>query len=240
MPEAAALREIVDLGGPFDTNEPEPPHTWQHSPNRSRRTGAVDMIVLHCTAGANTAGAVATLCDPKREASAHIVIPDPSKPGEPQKTVRLVPDEFAAWHARSSLSIGGRTGVNSRSLGIELVNTAMAEDPYHPWQVEECARWCRYWMDKFPIRWIVTHAYLDPSRRRDPCITFPWKLFLDKVLEKFQLPTEAVHLVVSVNGKVVDADVEIRDGSTWGELRPIVEALGGTIKKNGNHIEITK
>ena len=68
----------------------------QHpSPNYGSRYGwKPDRIVNHITAGSTAAGALATLCDPKREASAHFVI---DKDGHfysfqvcrPQNTARL-------------------------------------------------------------------------------------------------------------------------------------------------------
>ncbi len=65
----------------------------QHpSPNHSSRSGwKPDLIVEHITAGSTAAGAIATLCDPAREASAHFVV-------DRDGTVyQLVPLDRAAW-----------------------------------------------------------------------------------------------------------------------------------------------
>jgi N-acetyl-anhydromuramyl-L-alanine amidase AmpD len=233
---AAALKELYELdphtgvGAEWILTPILPPNTWKPTPNCSNRgSHAIDTIVIHCTAGGNTAGAVATLCDPKRGASAHIVIPDDKTPGEPDKTLRLVADEKKAWHCRKTVLFKGESDVNARSFGIEIVNRATEDDPYSDWQVKEAARWCAYWIEKFPIRYIVTHAYLDPARRADPCVTFPWAKFiteLQSLIAVKPIEHENKPLVIEVNGTVIDADAEIHEGATWIELRPVAEALG--------------
>lgn len=234
MSEAAALKELVTLDPDLvRSNEPLPPALVKSTPNKKLRAPGtrIDTIVLHCTAGSSSAGALSRLQDPAAEASAHLVIPDDSVAGEPRKTTQLVPDEYEAWHCRKVL-FQGTLGVNYRSLGIEIVNTAMAEDPYTAWQVAETARWCRYWIAKHPIRYLVTHAYLDPSRRRDPCATFPWLAFLNLVTHDSAPPVErsqpAIRLLV--RGKEIAADPEVQDGTLKAALRPVVEALGFQIQ----------
>lgn len=225
---AAALRKVHTLDRSLiRLDEPLPDFGWVRSPNQGKRSASkIDTIVLHCTAGGNTAGALSRLLDSSAKASSHIVIPEKGKKGEPDKTQRLVADENAAWHCRA-VPFQGVTGVNGRSLGIEIVNTAMADDPYTDWQVEECARWCRYWCSKHPIQYIVTHGYLDPSRRSDPCVTFPWEKFLGLVESgAVHPPAREQPIRIVFNGKPVDADATRQEDSVWCEIRPLVEALG--------------
>lgn len=244
---AAALRELlvvdredikdiaISLTGPDCTRD--------KTPNQSSREGVqIDTIVIHCTAGGNTAGAVATLKDPDRGASAHIVIPRWSqtlKNKEPRETVKLVPDNMKAWHVRKTLWFQGKQDVNARSLGVEIVNTAMEDCPYTEWQIEELLRWCRYWAAVHPIKYIVTHAYLDPERRSDPCVTFPWDSFVKKLLRKGDgdNPTNRV-LKIFVKGEQIDCDAEIQEGSTWAEIKPIIQKLGFSIKFDPEKYEI--
>ncbi len=89
------------------------------SPNCGERRGGARpaMVVLHYTGMETTEAAVALLCDPASEVSAHYVI------SETGAVVRLVPEEMRAWHAGAG-SWGGLGDVNSRSIGIELANTA--------------------------------------------------------------------------------------------------------------------
>lgn len=85
------------------------------SPNRSGKIKP-DILVLHDTAGRlSGTGSVAWLTDRKASASAHLVI---DREG---KVTQLVPFDIAAWHAGRS-TYNGRHGVNSFSIGIELVN----------------------------------------------------------------------------------------------------------------------
>jgi N-acetylmuramoyl-L-alanine amidase len=84
------------------------------SPNRS---GFIDpkFIVMHYTAGHNASGAIQTLTRRGSRASAHVVV---AKDGE---IIQLVPFNVKAWHAGPS-SYKGYNGLNSHSIGIEIVN----------------------------------------------------------------------------------------------------------------------
>jgi N-acetylmuramoyl-L-alanine amidase len=87
------------------------------SPNfEPRPQGTViDTLVLHYTGMETGEAALARLCDPEAKVSAHYVIE------EDGRIFALVPEEMRAWHAGAS-SWCGETDLNSRSIGIELVN----------------------------------------------------------------------------------------------------------------------
>ena len=72
-------------------------------------------IVIHYTAGYTAKSAIQTLTNPNRKGSAHLII---DKDGT---TTQLVPLNIRAWHAGKS-AYRGYKGMNSRSIGIELVN----------------------------------------------------------------------------------------------------------------------
>ncbi len=72
-------------------------------------------LIVHYTAGVSIDGAVNWFLDPVSRASAHIVI------GMDGKIVQMVPFNKRAWHAGKS-TWGNLTGLNSYSIGIELVN----------------------------------------------------------------------------------------------------------------------
>lgn len=225
---AAPLRKVVTLDRSLiRLDEPCPPFVWKLSPNHGKRAASkIDTLVLHCTAGGSTAGAMSRLLDASAKASSHIVIPKKGQPGEPAQTQRLVADEQAAWHCRA-VPFQGVTGVNSRSLGIEIVNTAEPADLYTDWQIDECVRWCRYWCGKHPIQYIVTHGYLDPSRRSDPCMTFPWDAFISRVESgAAHPPARETPIKIMVNGLLLDVDALRQEDSVWCELRPLAEAVG--------------
>lgn len=106
----------------------------QHpSPNHSSRSGwKPDLIVEHITAGSTAAGAIATLCDPAREASAHFVV---DRDGA---VYQLVPLDRAAWangtssaltdkryYGRATLETvrNRRVNANLYTVSIEHANT---------------------------------------------------------------------------------------------------------------------
>lgn len=239
--QAGPLRKIYVIEPHAFVAEPEPPSDTRTSNNFGEREyGPIDTIVIHATASPSSKSVVNWFLNPESGVSSHILIPDPGKPGEPEKTIRFVPDWAKAWHVRREATFQGRNDLNSRSLGIEIQNTCNKDDPYSEWQIEETARWCRYWIQKLPIKYIVTHAWVDPMRRKDPCDTFPWESFLKKV-EKGVI-VDKRPIVVFVNGKKLEMDASFSDGTSYGELRPIVEALGGKIAWDGatKTVKITK
>lgn len=144
------------------------------SPNHGPRRGdgGVDMLVLHYT-GMPTAGdALARMCDPGAEVSAHYMI------DEAGLIHRLVPEERRAWHAGLAFWRGERD-VNSRSIGIELVNPGH-EFGYRPFpepQMEALAALAGGILARHPIpaRNVVGHADVAPVRKTDPGELFDWR-----------------------------------------------------------------
>lgn len=84
------------------------------SPNKSGKIEPI-FIVMHYTAGWTAESAINTLTNPKSKASAHVVV---DYDGE---ITQLVPFNEKAWHAGPS-SYEGYNGLNSYSIGIEIVN----------------------------------------------------------------------------------------------------------------------
>ncbi|MBF6023215.1 N-acetylmuramoyl-L-alanine amidase [Lysobacter niastensis] len=145
----------------------------------------VRAVVIHATAGASSDGAVSVIRD--RKASFHWLVPDENEPQHGQLVWACIPEARAAWHVRNTCSHadvwGGATKVNHWSLGIEVVNTQQASDPFSAWQVEATARIVRYCWAKYPnLKHVVSHARLDPSRRSDPGTAFDWDRFRQLVL----------------------------------------------------------
>jgi hypothetical protein len=93
------------------------PLVWRRSPNFSSRNGAaITHLVWHSTGGAY-AGAVSWLCDPRADASAHLVIREDG--GEVTQLVQL---EDKAWHAAGWN--GFSVGVEHASLGRGFASSA--------------------------------------------------------------------------------------------------------------------
>ena len=84
------------------------------SPNRS---GPITpkFIVMHYTAGWTARSAVNTLTNPSSRASAHVTI------DQNGVVYQHVPFNIKAWHAGPSRHMG-YSGLNSHSIGIEIVN----------------------------------------------------------------------------------------------------------------------
>jgi len=138
------------------------------SPNHGDRRGQrPELIVLHYTGMADGASARARLCDPEAEVSAHWLI------HEGGLTEALVPEDRRAWHAGAG-SWQGRDDVNSRSIGIELVNPGDRPFPERQMAalesllVQIMARW------DIPPEGVIAHSDLAPDRKTDPGPRFDW------------------------------------------------------------------
>ena len=139
------------------------------SPNFGpRRDGLTPtIVVIHYTAMENAQAAVARLCDPDAEVSAHYLI-DRSGP-----VIWMVPEEQRAWHA----GVGewrGHSDINSRSIGIELDN-----DGTHPFPEPQMAA-LEDLLRGIRARWpvaandIIGHSDMAPGRKSDPGPRFDW------------------------------------------------------------------
>ncbi len=87
---------------------------FEATPNMGGPLGA-DYLVMHYTATASAAPAIAALRSKVRAASAHVVVDIDGS------LTQLVPFDRVAWHAGKS-QWAGRSGCNQFSLGIEIAN----------------------------------------------------------------------------------------------------------------------
>lgn len=140
------------------------------SPNCGDRRGGArpDMIVLHYTGMESCAAAHERLCDPGAEVSSHYLV------SETGALWQLVPEAQRAWHAGAG-HWAGVSDVNSRSIGIELVNTGNAPFPEPQMTVLEelmagiMARW------SIPPHRVIAHSDMAPARKSDPGPRFDWR-----------------------------------------------------------------
>ena len=138
------------------------------SPNHGDRRGQrPELIVLHYTGMADGASARARLCDPVAEVSAHWLV------HEDGLTEALVPEDRRAWHAGAG-SWQGRDDVNSRSIGIELVNPG--DRPFPEPQMAALEALLRGVMARWgiPPEGVIAHSDMAPSRKIDPGPRFDW------------------------------------------------------------------
>jgi len=140
-----------------------------------------DTIVIHATAGGSTDGAMSVMRAGK--ASWHYIIPDENEPEHGHHALQCVPLDSAAWHVLSSVKhpTDGKKNINDRSFGIELVNRQDGNDRFSAWQVLVTAQIVTKLRSFYPIKYLVTHAYLDPRRKLDPGNIFPWGTFMEHI-----------------------------------------------------------
>ena len=138
------------------------------SPNHGDRRGQrPELVVLHYTGMADGASARARLCDPAAEVSAHWLI------HENGLTEALVPEDRRAWHAGAG-AWQGRDDVNSRSIGIELVNPG--NEPFPEPQMAALERLLAQIMARWGIgpAGVIGHSDMAPGRKIDPGPRFDW------------------------------------------------------------------
>ena len=145
------------------------------SPNFDERTGLArpDMIVLHYTGMRFSHDALHRLCDPVARVSSHYLV------HENGSIMQLVPEQKRAWHAGVA-SWGGDTDVNSRSVGIEIVNPGheFGYPDFPSRQIAAVTTLCRAILTRniIPSENILAHSDVAPSRKQDPGEKFPWRL----------------------------------------------------------------
>ena len=142
------------------------------SPNHDERAeGPIDILVLHYTGMRTAEEALARLCDPEAKVSAHYTV---DRDG---RVYMHVPEERRARHAGVSYWAGTRD-VNSRSIGIEIVNPGheFGYIPFTEPQIEAVMGLSRDILSRHPITpsRVVGHSDVAPNRKQDPGELFPW------------------------------------------------------------------
>lgn len=144
------------------------------SPNHDARPdGAiVDMLILHYTGMPTGAEAIARLRDPAAKVSAHYMVE------EDGQVFRLVPEDRRAWHAGVS-HWRGQTGLNARSIGIEVANPGHAHG-YRAFTALQMAAVCDLCLEvlarhPIPARNVLAHSDVAPDRKEDPGEFFDWE-----------------------------------------------------------------
>ena len=157
------------------------------SPNWNERPPgtAVDTLILHYTGMRSAQEALDRLCDEAAQVSAHYLI------DEDGAVVALVPEDRRAWHAGRSAWLGG-TGLNDRSIGIELVNPGH-EFGYRAFpeaQIDACLDLGLALVRRWPIpaRRVLAHSDVAPDRKLDPGELFPWRRLAEAGLGLWPAP----------------------------------------------------
>ena len=147
------------------------------SPNFNERKHPLDMLVLHYTGMATGEDALERMCDSKAEVSAHYMV------WEDGRITQLVEEDKRAWHAGVA-SWQGQQDLNSRSIGIEIVNGGhdfRAPDgglpPYPRPQIHALLDLVHDILGRhaIPATRILGHSDIAPLRKQDPGEHFPWE-----------------------------------------------------------------
>jgi N-acetylmuramoyl-L-alanine amidase len=161
------------------------------SPNHGERNNGrvADMILLHYTGMPDVEGAIAQLCTPGTDVSAHYIVL------EDGRIVQSVPEAKRAWHAGVS-SWAGEEDINSCSIGVEIINRG------HDWgypdfpsrQIAAVIALCRgiVLRRKIPAHRVLAHSDVAPSRKKDPGEKFPWHLLANSGVGHWVQPAPIV------------------------------------------------
>ncbi len=148
------------------------------SPNHDARPpeAGIDLLMVHYTGMLTADAALARLCNPASQVSAHYTI------DEDGTVYRHVPEARRAWHAGVSCW-AGVTDLNARSIGIELVNPGHAWG-YRPFRAPQIAALITLGQaivrrHHIPATRVLAHSDVAPARKQDPGELFPWRSLAD-------------------------------------------------------------
>ncbi|MCB1385037.1 MAG: N-acetylmuramoyl-L-alanine amidase [Nitratireductor sp.] len=112
------------------------------------------------------------LCMEESQVSCHYIV------HEDGRIVQMVAEDKRAWHAGAG-SWQGREDVNSRSIGIEIVNGGheFGHPDFPQAQIEAVTALSLDILSRHAIapRNVLAHSDIAPGRKRDPGEKFPWR-----------------------------------------------------------------
>lgn len=104
--------------------------------------------------------------------SAHYVI------GRDGAIFQLVDEKNISYHAGRSQLPDGRTGLNTCSIGIELM-TSFTESPSEL-QIKALTALVNDIKERYPIKYVLRHSDVAPGRKTDPW-NMNWEDFLNRI-----------------------------------------------------------
>jgi len=123
-------------------------------------------LIIHYDASSSAEGAISWMTTKRKtgNVSAHLHI---DRKGN---IVQMVPFNISAWHAGVS-EWKGLVGLNSHSIGIELLNTGTQE--YTPEQIKALTEVAEALVEEYKLKEILGHSDISPGRKIDPGKQFP-------------------------------------------------------------------
>ena len=143
----------------------------------TKKIRKIKYVIIHYTGMKNQFLAIKRLQSRVAKVSCHYLI---SKKG---KVYQLVKDKNIAWHAGKS-KWKNDINLNSKSIGIELVNTGKEAFPSD--QIKTLVKLLLALKKKYNINpnFILGHEDIAPKRKIDPGPKFPWKTLYNLNLSK--------------------------------------------------------
>lgn len=171
-----AFLVLALLSGCAGPSKPTQPLQIETSLNAIAQRSRVDVIVVHYTY-ASLPRSLSLLT--RSMVSSHYVVTDE----QPPRIYKLVDETQSAWHAGES-EWYGKTALNARSIGIEIVhpgwepNLEGRRGPDYP--ADQIALVAALLQDiamrhDIAPQNIVGHSDVAPLRKQDPGPTFPWR-----------------------------------------------------------------
>lgn len=199
------------------------------SPNVDERIGGPpDIILLHYTGMETAEAALERLRDPVARVSSHYFV------HENGNIVQMVPEAKRAWHAGVS-SWGGVTDINSRSIGIEIVNPGhdFGYPDFPIRQIAAVIALCRGILARraIPRDRVLAHSDVAPARKQDPGEKFPWKLLAESGVGLWVEPLPITDWLSLVPGDT---------GATVLELQASLVEFGYGLQVTGDYDEATR
>lgn len=153
------------------------------SPNHDPRAdGEIDILVMHYTGMRTAEEALARLCDSEAKVSSHYTV-------DCDGTIyQHVAEDRRARHAGVSYWAGVRD-VNSRSIGIEIVNPGheFGYTAFPDAQIAAVIALSREILSRhsIPAVRVVGHSDVAPNRKQDPGELFPWQQLAESGIGKW-------------------------------------------------------
>jgi N-acetylmuramoyl-L-alanine amidase len=202
------------------------------SPNFDERQDgrAPDILLLHYTSMQTGEAALDRLCSPASKVSAHYLV------FEDGRIVQCVPEAKRAWHAGVA-SWAGETDINSRSIGIEIVNPGH-EFGYRDFPLRQMAAvisLCKSIIARIgplsPDR-VLAHSDVAPARKQDPGEKFPWALLAESGVGHWVRPAPP-----DLEGQTLKPG---EHGEAVRRLQSALKSYGYGIEETGSYDEATR
>ena len=201
------------------------------SPNfDDRKGGPPDILLLHYTGMQTGDAALERLTSAESKVSSHYVV------FEDGRIVQCVQEDKRAWHAGVS-SWAGETDINSRSVGIEIVNPGheFGYDEFPLKQIAAVITLSKSILSRHPEilpERVLAHSDVAPARKQDPGEKFPWELLADSGVGHFvraaPLNVPGMTLMTGYTGEAVS------------RMQRLLKTYGYGVEESGTFDDVTR